>query len=69
MNLLVRALFNINKTGLSFLGEPGGMPWYPHILSDHLTLSQPGVGGGSLCPPNNTCTPAFSDLPTALQDN
>ena len=24
------------------------------------------VGGGRLCPPNNTGTPGFSDLPTAL---
>ena len=23
--------------------------------------------GGRLCPPNNTCTPGFSDLPTTLQ--
>ena len=25
-----------------------------------------GGGGGRLCPPNNTGTPGFSDLPTAL---
>ena len=44
--------------GLSSLGV------HPQILADHLTLSQPGWG--SLCPPNNTGTPGFSDLPTAL---
>ena len=36
-----------------------------HILADHLTLSQPG-GVGRLCLSNNTGTPGFSDLPTAL---
>ena len=45
-------------------------PWgcwgfYPKILADKLTLSQPG-GGGRLCPPNNTGIPGFSDLPTAM---
>ena len=33
-----------------------------HILADRLTLSR----GGRLCPSNNTGTPGFSDLPTAL---
>ena len=43
---------------------PGvGMPGVPKIFADQLTLSQPG---GKLCPPNNTGTPGFSDLPTAL---
>ena len=36
----------------------------PRFFSDQLTLSQPE--GGRLCPPNNTGTPGFSDLPMAL---
>jgi hypothetical protein len=37
--------------------------WHTKILADQLFLSYPG---GRLCPPNNTGTPGFSDLPTAL---
>ena len=46
-------------SGLSSLGVPGvpGVPWHPQILADQLTLSQPQ---------NNSGTPGFSDLPTAL---
>ena len=43
----------------------GLKPPAPQFLADQLTLSQPG--GNRLCPPNNTGTPGFSDLPTALQ--
>ena len=35
------------------------------FLADQLNLSQPGQEW-QLCPPNNTDTPRFSDLPTAL---
>ena len=45
-----------------------GVPWNPQILTDHLTLSQPG-GGGQIMPTKQillTGTPGFSDLPTAL---
>ena len=45
-------LNNLIGSGLSSLG----VPWYPQILADQLTLSQP----------NNTGNPRFSDLPTAL---
>ena len=31
------------------------------------SLNPISTRGGSLCPPNNTGTPGFSDLPTALQ--
>ena len=34
-------------------------------VPEQLTLSQPGEGG-RLCPPNNTGTPGFSNLPTSL---
>ena len=47
--------------GVSSLGVLG-VPWHPLILADQLNLSQ----GGKLCPPNNTGTPGFSNLPTAL---
>ena len=40
-----------------------GVPWHRQILADQLTLSQLG---GRLFPQNNTVTPVFSDLPTAL---
>ena len=51
------------NAGVSSLGVPG-MPWHPQILADQLTLSQ--RGGSRLCPPYNTGTPGFSDIPTAL---
>ena len=51
-------------TDLSSLGVPG-VPWYPQILADQLTLSQPG--GADYARHINTGTPGFSDLPTALQ--
>ena len=46
---------------------PGGTggPWLPQILADQSNLPLPR-GGGRLCPPNNTGTPGFSDLPAAL---
>ena len=52
-------------------GEEGGgvhLGPCPHqqILANQLTLSQPATRVGKLCPPNNTGTPGFSDLPTAL---
>ena len=47
--------------GLSSLGVPG-VPWYLQILADQISTK-----GGRLCPPNNTGTPGFSDLPTALK--
>ena len=42
-------------------------PWWYRGLprADQLTLSEPR-GWGRLCPPNNTGTLGFSDLPTAL---
>ena len=40
------------------------MTWHPQIFEDQLTLFQPG--GGRLCPPNNTGTPGFSNLPTIM---
>ena len=54
------------KTGVLSLGMPGGRG-HPHILADQLDnpISTRGV---RLCPPNNTGTPGFSDLPTALKD-
>ena len=51
----------VEQLGVSSLG----VPWYPQILTDQLSLPQPR-GGGRLCPPNTTGTPGFSDLPTAL---
>ena len=50
---------NAIPAGVSSLGVQGV------ILADLVTLSQPGCGG-RLCPPNNTGTPEFSDLPTDL---
>ena len=41
------------------------VPWYPPILSDQLTLSQPG----EQVMPVTTCSPGFSDLPTTLKSN
>ena len=46
-------------------------PWgcwgfYPQILADKLTLSQPG-GGGQIMLQYHYWTPRFSDLPTALK--
>ena len=52
--------------GLLSPGVPG-VPWYPQILADQLTLYPPGEGG-RLCSPNDTGTPGFSDLPTALPE-
>jgi hypothetical protein len=45
-------------------GAAGGVPWHPQILSDQLTLSQPG--GADYAHHFTTGTPGFSDLPTAL---
>ena len=42
-----------------------GVPWYPQIVADQLTLHI-SIRGGRLCPPNNTGTPDFLDLPAAL---
>ena len=54
------------SAGLSQAGWGGGWGGWgtfslpPQFLADQLILSQPGG------PPNNTGTPRFSDLPTAL---
>ena len=48
---------------VSSLGVPG-MPWYPQILADQLTLSQPV--GADYAHHISTGTFGFSDLPTAL---
>ena len=58
----------IMRLRLVFLGVPG-VPWHPQILADQFTLTQPRGAGGQICPPNNTGTPGFSDLPTALTVN
>ena len=52
-------------TGLSSLGVPG-VPWHTQILTDQLTLFQPG--GTDYAHLITTGTPGFSDLPTALAD-
>ena len=49
--------------GLSSLGVPG-VPWHTHILTDQLTLFQPG--GTDYAHLITTGTPGFLDLPTAL---
>ena len=49
--------------GLSSLGVPG-VPWHTHILSDQLTLFQPG--GTDYAHRITTGTPGCLDLPTAL---
>ena len=49
--------------GLSSLGVPG-VPWHTQILTDQLTLFQPG--GTDYAHLIATDTPGFSDLPTAL---
>ena len=51
------------KEGHSVCSGLSHMPL--QFLADQLTLSQPG--GSRLCPPNDTSTPGFSDLPRALQ--
>jgi hypothetical protein len=50
-------------TGLSSLGMPG-VQWYPQILGR--SVNPISTKGGRLCPPNDTGTHGFSDLPTAL---
>ena len=50
-------------SGLSSLGVPG-VPWHTQILTDQLTLFQPG--GTDYAHLITTGTPGFSDLPTAL---
>ena len=52
-------------TGLSFLGVPGGARG-TMVPLDFGRSVNPISKGGRLCPPNNTGTPRFSDLPTAL---
>ena len=44
---------------VSGLSEPGGAGIAPKVLTDQLTLSQPG---GRICPPSSR----FTDLPTLL---
>ena len=54
--------FQVYTPGLSFLGVP-----CPPPSPDFGRLVNPiSTKGGRLCPPNNTSTPGFSDLPTAL---
>ena len=53
-----------HRAGLSSLGLPG-VPWHIQILSDQLTLFQPG--GTDYAHLITTGTPEFSDLPTALK--
>ena len=60
--LTLHVSMHCSTAGLLSLELPG-VPWHPQILADQLTVSQPG---GRLCPPNNNCTPRFSELPTAL---
>ena len=43
-----------------------GVSWHPQVLTDQLTLSQPGGRGNYAHQINTTDTPGFSDLPTAL---
>ena len=52
------------EAGLSSLGAPG-VPWHAQILTDQLTLFQPG--GTDYARLITTGTPGFSDLPTALK--
>ena len=56
--------YGIVNAGLSSLGVPG-VPWQTQILGDQLTLFQPG--GTDYAHLITTCTPRFSDLPTALK--
>ena len=53
------------------MSSPGvpGVPWYPQILAEQLSLYQPG--GADYGHQITTGTPGFSDLPTALlsEDN
>ena len=54
------------NAGVSSLGVPEvptamAPPYYEGSVNPISTK------GGRLCPPNNTGTPGFSDLPTALQ--
>ena len=46
------------------MGVPD-VPWHTQILTDQLTLFQPGVTDYAYL--ITTGTPGFSDLPTALQ--
>jgi hypothetical protein len=55
-----------SRSGLSSLGVPG-VPWHTQILSDQLTLFQPG--GTDYAHLITTGTPGFSDLPTGLARN
>ena len=44
-------------------GDAGGAMAPPDFVRSVNPIS---IRGGRLCPPNNTDTPGFSDLPTAL---
>ena len=59
----IHTIENVNAAGLSSLGVPG-VPWHTQILSDQLTLFQPGETDYAHL--ITTGTPGFSDLPTAL---
>ena len=59
----ISVIKSILFTGLSSLGVVG-VPWHTQILTDQLTLFQPG--GTDYAHLITTGTPGFSDLPTAL---
>ena len=52
--------FEFNRVGLLSLGVPG-------VQDFGRSVNLIPTKGGRLCPPNNTCTPGSSDLPTALE--
>ena len=62
LQLRILQCHSISCRGVVPGGAGGAMA--PQILKDLLNLFQPN--GGRLCLPNNTGTPGFSDLPTAL---
>ena len=55
--------FFTTSSGLSSLGVPG-VPWYPQILADQLTLPQ--LGGADYAHHITTGTPGISNLATSL---
>ena len=63
IGLNINILKYVGVSSLGVMGVPG-VPWYPQILADQLTLSEPGeTNYVNLI---TTDTPGFSDLPTAL---
>jgi hypothetical protein len=53
----------VYSSGLSSLGVPGGAMAPPDLCRSVYSIS---ISWGILCPPKNTATRGFSDLPTAL---